>query len=192
MWIDRVGLGHHRRPQLAPRPVRPAGAGRRLGLRSVGAHLVVVCTDGCRPGCRRRVRRERVVGVVVGQWHRRLGVRRWPGHQGRQARRLRKLLNSARGLQHQGRLERGGAARHRLEHDRGQGRLRATASHAQLPHDGDGAGAGTRAQHRAGLQDALGDNPSQHHLDADRRYGIRGVRRACRTPGQACTCGLCG
>ena len=49
----------------------------------------------------------------------------------------------------------------------------------------DGTAGGPEDQHRAGVPDALGHNASHHDLHADRRHGVRRLRRPRRAPGQA-------
>ncbi len=49
-----------------------------------------------------------------------------------------------------------------------------------------GAEPGPRAEHRAGIQDALGHNPPEYHRDADRRHGLRRLPCSRRTSGEAC------
>ena len=159
----------HRRAQLAPGAVRPAGPGGRLGRGHRRPDLVVLRADGRRRGRRRRLHGQRLVELVVGLRPRHLGVPRRSGDQGRQARRLRQLPDPAHRVPHRRRLARGRPARHRQQHRRGQGRLRAAAPVPVLQGDERPHRRRLREQHRAGLQDALGHNASHHHLGADRR-----------------------
>ena len=64
--LHRLGQLDHRRAQLAPGAVRPAGAGRGVGRRSDRAHLVVVRADGRGHRGRRRLPGQRLVELVVG------------------------------------------------------------------------------------------------------------------------------
>ena len=60
------------------------------------ADLVVLRADGCGPRGRRRLPGQRVMELVLGLRPRHMDVRRRPGHQGRQAGRLRQLPDPAR------------------------------------------------------------------------------------------------
>ena len=184
--IHRLGRLDHRRAQLAPRAVRPAGPGRSVGRGSrprisssyapMGAGTVV---DG---------------GYLVnGSWnwssgcdHATWAFARRPGDQGRQAGRLRQLPDPAQRLPHRRCLACCRAEGHRQQHARGQGRVRSAPSLPVLQGDERPHRGRSQQQHRSGVQDALGHSASHYHLSADRRDGLRCLRRARRAPGQAC------
>ncbi len=108
--FHRLGELDHRRAQLAPGVVRPAGPGRGLGRRSEDPDLVVVRPDGRRRRGRRRLPGQRLLELVVGMRPCHLGLPRRPGHQGRPAGRLRQLPDPAHRIPHRRRLARGRVA----------------------------------------------------------------------------------
>ena len=109
--FHRLGQLDHRRAQLAPRAVRPAGPGRGVGRGPDRAGVLVVRADGRRHRRRRRLPGQRRVALVVRIRPRDLGVPRRPGDQGRQPGRLRQLPDPAQRVPHRRRLARGRPAR---------------------------------------------------------------------------------
>ena len=127
-----------------------------------------------------------VMGLVVGMRSRRVGGPRRPGHQERQARRLRQLPDPALATTRSATCGMSSGLK-----GTGSNTIDVkdvfVPSHRMLSFRAMSTGtvAGAREEHRARLQDALGLRTSQRHLGTDRRNGLRRLRGPRRASGQA-------